>query len=92
MRIKKFNQFLESISGTELVGHMGPNYGEWVSPNTISSSDTNLIYSELDDKFYNEDEYNELYNNYLKKSGVPLQGGFCKKNIDEIITFLNTNI
>lgn len=89
MKIKKFNQFSESISGTELIGHMGPNYGEWVSPNTISKSDTNLIYSELDDKFYNEDDFNQLYNDYLKKGGKPLQGGFSKNNIDIIVSYLN---
>lgn len=87
--ILNFKKYCESISGTELIGHMGPNYGEWMSPNTISNSDTNLIYSDVNDKFYNEDDYHETYNQYLKKGGTPLQGGFSKKNIDTIIHFLN---
>lgn len=89
MKIKKFKQYSESISGTELIGHMGPNYGEWISPNTISSSDTNLIHSDIDDKFYNEDDYNEIYNEYLKKGGKPIQGGFNRENLNGIIHFLN---
>lgn len=91
MKIKKFKSFQESISGTELVGHMGPNYGEWVSPNTISSADTEVIHSEITDKIYTKDDYDEVYQEYLKKGGTPLHG-FNKQNLDNILHFLKINI
>lgn len=88
--IKKFKQFLnEEISGTELVGPVGPAFGETRLQNkTINSHDTNVIYSDIDGNFYTIDEYNELYNDYLKNGGSPLDG-FSKENIDEILSFLN---
>jgi hypothetical protein len=52
----------EEISGTELVGPMGPAYGETGLQNkTINNSDTNVIYSELGNRIYTEDEYVQLY-------------------------------
>lgn len=85
--IKKFEEFInEAISGTELVGPIGPSYGETGLQNkTINSHDTNVIYSDLDDKFYTEDDYNQLYNDYLKNGGKPLTG-FSKENIDTILS------
>ncbi len=52
--IKKFKEFiLEEVSGTELVGPVGPAYGETRLQNkTITSHDTNIIFSEIDDNFY----------------------------------------
>lgn len=90
MKIKKFDDFItEEISGTELVGPIGPAYGETRLQNkTVDASDTTVVYSDLDNKIYSEDEYNELYNNYLKSGGLPLQGGYSKENIDEILDFL----
>ena len=89
--IKKFHQFIkEEISGTELVGPVGPAYGETRLQNkTIDSSDTNVIYSDLDGKIYTEDDYNNLYNDYLKVGGKPLHG-FTNENIDIILHFLQT--
>lgn len=89
--IKKFHQFIkEEISGTELVGPVGPAYGETRLQNkTIDGSDTGVLHSEIDDKFYTEDEYNDLYNDYLKMGGKPLHG-FNKENIDIILQFLQT--
>lgn len=88
--IKKFKQFItEEISGTELVGPVGPAYGETRLQNkTVTSHDTNIIFSEIDNNFYSEDQYNQLYNDYLKKGGKPLHG-FNRENIDEILVFLN---
>lgn len=87
--IKRFHQFIkEEISGTELVGPVGPAYGETRLQNkTIDSGDTNVIYSDIDGNFYTIDEYNDLYNNYLKSGGEPLHG-FSKKNIDIILSFM----
>ncbi len=89
--IKKFYQFINEISGTELVGPVGPAYGETgVQNKTINSFDTNVIYSDLDSKIYTIDDYNDLYQDYLKVGGKPLDG-FTKENINIILDFLQTN-
>jgi hypothetical protein len=86
--IKNFKKFLESISGTELVGPVGPAYGETrIQNKNIYMHHTNVIYSDLDDKFYTIDEYNDLYNEYLKKGGNPIIG-FSKENIEKILIYL----
>jgi hypothetical protein len=82
--IKKFKEFInEEIS---LVGNMGPAYGKQVIPNTINKSDTNVIFCEIDNKFYTEDMFNNLYNQYLiksKKKSVPKI--FSTENIESIL-------
>ena len=87
MKIKTFRSFCESISGTELIGHMGPNYGEAQLPVTLSKSDTEVIYSEIADKIYTQQDYDDLYHDYLVKGGKPLFG-FNKENLEEVITYL----
>jgi hypothetical protein len=86
--IKKFKEFInEEIS---LVGSMGPAYGRQVIPNTINKSDTNVIFCEIDNKFYTEDMFNNLYNEYLiqsKEKSVP--NTFSKENIETILSELN---
>ncbi len=87
--IKKFKQFIkEELSGTELVGPVGPNYGETRSQNkTINSNDTDVIFCDIDNKFYNIDDYNELYNNYLKSGGEPIPNPeFSLTNIELILS------
>ena len=85
MMIKNFKQFNEEVSGTELIGPMGPGYGETGLQNkTITSHDTNVIFCDLDSKFYTIDDYNNIYTEYLKKGGKPLSG-FSLENIIEII-------
>ena len=84
--IKSFKIFNEEISGTELVGPVGPAYGETRLQNkTLSDRHTTVVYSDLDGKFYTQDLYDDLYQNYLKKGRPPLDG-FSKKNIDIILT------
>lgn len=86
MRIKKFKQFNEEVNGTELIGSMGPGYGETGLQNkTITSHDTNVIFCDLDSKFYTIDDYNNIYEEYLKKGGKPLDG-FSKENINIILS------
>jgi hypothetical protein len=89
MIITKFRLFereiYESISGTELIGHMGPNYGETKLPVTLSQSDTSLVY--VGDKIYSEDEYDNLYQQYLTKGGKPLFG-FNKENLETVLSKL----
>lgn len=87
--LKRFNQFIkEEISGTELIGPVGPAYGETRLQNkTINANDTNVIYSDIDSRIYTLDEYNDLYGDYLKLGGKPLHG-FTKENIDTILNFI----
>jgi len=86
MMIKTFSQFInEEVSGTELVGPVGPAYGETRLQNkTVTSHDTNVIYCDLDSKFYTIDDYNNIYQDYLKRGGKPLDG-FSLDNIIEIL-------
>jgi hypothetical protein len=87
--IKSFKQFNEEISGTELVGPIGPAYGETGLQNkTVTFHDTNIILSELDNRFYTIDEYNNIYSDYLKVGGKPLDG-FNRENLDTVISFMN---
>jgi len=84
MKIKDFKNFLESISGTEMIGSMGPNYGKQDIPNTISQSDTEVI--AIGDKMYMKDDYDNLYQDYLKKGGKPLTG-FNRENLTTILFY-----
>ena len=87
--IKRFDDFINEVSGAELVGkEIGSGFGTTeLGNNTIGPDDTSVIYSDLDGKFYTMDEFNQLYQDYLKLSGSPLDG-FNKENIDKIIVFL----
>lgn len=86
--IKKFKDFkINEISGTELVGPIGPGFGETgIQNKTLDGSDTAVIYCELDGNFYTHDNYNDLYGDYLKMGGKPLMG-FSKKNIETILQY-----
>lgn len=84
--LKLFEDFINEVSGTELVGAIGPAYGDTTLPNkTLQNRHTNIIYSDLDGKFYTIDEYQDLYQNWLKNGGKPLDG-FTKDNIDTILS------
>ena len=89
--IKKFNDFILEVSGTELVGPIGPAYGETKTLNkTISAFDTDVIYSELGGRIYTIDEYNQMYQDYLKSGGSPLNG-YNKENLEKVIVYLQDN-
>jgi len=85
--IKKFEDFIkEEVSGTELVGPIGPGYGETGLQNkTMNTHDTKVIFCDIDSKFYTIDDYNNIYSEYLKNGGKPLDG-FSLENIIEIIS------
>ena len=85
--IKRFIDFLkEEVSGTELVGPVGPGYGETGLQNkTVNAHDTTVIFCELDSKFYTIDDYNNIYGDYLKSGGKPLDGF----SIENIVAILN---
>ena len=55
--------------------------------NTISSSDTSVIFSDINNTIYTLDDYNQLYQDYLKAGGGPLNG-FTKENLEKIIVSL----
>ena len=83
-KIKRFNQF-ESISGWELVGkHMGPGYPEQELAVTLDSSDTEVLMG-FDGNIYTYDDYQTLYNDYLKIGGFPLQQGFNRENLNIVL-------
>jgi hypothetical protein len=86
--IKKWNKFSESISGWELVGKdMGPNYPEQKLPNSLDSSDTTVIQG-IDGNLYTLDQFQDVYNLYLKMSGKENLSDFNRKNLDILLYFL----
>jgi hypothetical protein len=89
MKIKTFDNFVNEVSGTELVGpEMGMGFGTTpLNNNTISSSDSLVIFSDIDNKIYTLDDYNQLYQDYLKVGGSPLNG-FTKENLEKVIVSL----
>jgi len=88
MKIKNYKSFLEAISGWELVGHMGPNYGEQENSPIKKAGMTDVLYSDAFGRMVTYDEYQNLYNDYLKKGGSPLQG-FNLENLDKVLGVLN---
>ena len=100
MKIKRFKKFIkESISGTEVptnpnFSYFGPSYGPPKSPNTINYHDTETILCDIDNKFYNIDDYNDMYQEYLKTpegSKKPLNG-FNQENIIAILQVINPEL
>ncbi len=91
MKIKSFNEFInEEVSGTELVGPVGPGYGETRLQNkTINAHNTNVILCDIDNKMYMIDEFNDAYQEYLKKGGKPLPDGFNSENLTTVVNFLS---
>lgn len=89
MRIKKFQQYLEAISGT--IGTFGGDFGPVTTrqklPNTITDADTHVVYDEVSGKFYSEDEWYDLYNQYIEKGGKPLSGGLNQENLQKVLNY-----
>lgn len=81
--IKKFKEF-ESISGTELVGHVGPNWGEEKNSPQIKSGMTDMIFCHELGRIVSFMEYQDLYGEYLKRGGTPLHG-FNRENLSIVI-------
>lgn len=86
-KLKKFKHFNEGI----FAGEVGPNYGKQILRNTLSKKDTDLIQSAITGEIYSYDQYQELYNNYLKSGGEILDG-FTKENIDKILSEINESV
>jgi hypothetical protein len=90
MKIKNYKSFLEAISGWELVGHMGPNYGEQENSPMKKAGMNDVLYSDAFDRMVTYDDYQNLYNDYLKKGGSPLQG-FNLENLDKVLGVLTVD-
>ncbi len=86
--IKKYLKSFESISGWELVGKdMGPNYPQQKLPNSIDKSDTTVIEGS-DGNLYTLDQFQDIYNLYLKMGGKENFSDFNKENLDIIISII----
>ena len=86
MIIKKYKKFLEAISGTMDVMPFGPGSPRQELRPTITSQDTDTLYSDITGKIYTTNDYNDLYQNYLKRHPhEPLEGGFTKENLDKVL-------
>jgi hypothetical protein len=76
---------------TAPVGPMGPNYGSIKLRNsTISQDDTDVIYSEITSNLYTYNDYQQLYQDYLKNGGKPLHG-FTQENLETVLLNLSSN-
>lgn len=100
MRIRNYLQFIgEEISGTELIGPIGPAYGETrlqnktinqthtatVSTNSVNRNSKNSLTSGL----YLQDDWNELYIQYLKLGGrVEDLTGDTRSDIETMSNFI----
>ncbi len=104
MIIKKYQDFItEEISGTELVGPVGPAYGETgVQNKTVNKSHTGLVGVEdrnnpesknnLTSDLFFEDDYNRIYNDFLKSGGNQSQlSGNKQDDIAMMLDFLQEN-
>jgi hypothetical protein len=98
MKIKNYINFIsEEISGTELVGPIGPAYGETRLQNkTVNKTHTSVIRSSamnpdsknsLTDDLFFEDDYNSIFNEYLKSGGN--QSDLTGDKEEDISTMLN---
>ena len=94
-KIKKYNKFVDENVGYGIVGQVGIGYGETgVQNKTVNSHDTNEIFCEFDDKFYNIDDYNNIYQEYLKtpEGGKNPLEGFSHDNIISILQVLRPEL
>ena len=92
MKIKRFNEGIDdnrgsSAGGIEWIGKVGPNFGDWPKYDKISKFN-NIIFSDIDNKFYTNDDYIDMYNNYLKSGGKEDLKDFNKQNLEKLISLL----
>lgn len=85
-----FDAYCEAISGTELIGSMGPNYGKPELGMPLDSNDVTMMHCSVDGELYTKEQYDELYKRYLAGGGEPLHG-VSKANLDKIVQILGDN-
>ena len=94
-KIKSYSKFIDENVGYGIVGQVGVGYGETGLQNkTVNSHDTTEIFCDIDNKFYNIDDYNNIYQEYLKTpegSKNPLDG-FSQDNIVAILQVLRPEL
>ena len=94
-KIKSYSKFIDENVGYGIVGQVGVGYGETGLQNkTVNSHDTNEIFCEFDDKFYNIDDYKNIYQEYLKtpEGGKKPLDGFSLDNIITILQVINPDL
>lgn len=87
--IKSWKEFNEAISGTMDLAPYGPGFPRSEFPPTIGQKETSVLFSNITQEFYTEDDYQNLYQEYLKTGAEPLQGGFNLDNLEIVIDQLN---
>ena len=94
-KIKKYNKFVDENVGYGIVGQVGVGYGETGLQNkTVNSHDTNMIFCDIDNRFWNITDYNDSYEKYLgtpEGVGKPLDG-FSEDNIIAILQVLRPEL
>jgi hypothetical protein len=105
IRIKSYSEFkiLNEISGAELVGPVGPAYGETrIKNKTLTGSHTHLNSSPdvrnknsnnvLTSDLFFDDEWEQLLNDFLKSGGqLSEMTGDRKNDIKIVSDFLNNS-
>ncbi len=86
-KIKNFNEFNEAISGTLDTMPFGPGFPRAEFPATIGRASTTVLFSPTTEEFYTENDYQDLYQDYLKKVGKPLVG-FNIQNLETVLSAL----
>jgi hypothetical protein len=87
MIIKKFKQWLnEAISGTYDIAPFGPGFPRQELKVT-SGFPNQIIFIEKTGEFYTKDDYDQLYLDYLKIGGKPLDNEFNKENLETVIFY-----
>lgn len=84
-RIIKYHLF-EDVKTTLDFGYFGPGYPRQKTPGTIQMSDTSVIFLDLEERMYSFHEYQQLYYDYLKTGGMPLEG-FNKQNLLKVLGY-----
>lgn len=88
MKIKRFKNFSEAVSGTSFPGAnpFGPNYGRQSLPNSLSTEDTTVLMG-IDGKFYTKSDFiDTLYPLYLSKNPGQILDGFTQENLDVVLS------
>jgi hypothetical protein len=87
-KIKNFTQFVkEAISGTYDISPLGPNMPRQELKLPAGTLKDEIVWLDGYDKFYTRDDFEEIYNEYLKAGGSPLFE-FTKQNLQIILQFL----
>lgn len=88
-KVKKYSEFISedmnlTPSGGNYILFNEPNYGRPQSKPSLNREDTDLIEG-IDGKIYSYNDYQDMYNDYLKSGHPILKDGFNKENLDIII-------